>query len=484
MSNNNFDIVKKNIDEKIKILEKENNIYMEKLEEIKNRRNSMLFQQEKDLGILENTKKLKLKKFIKDLNNKENSLIIEEKMKKLQEDSKKVQLKMDIDLKKAINKKNEQIIKLEKENEQKIQKYRDEMREKERETIKRRGEIAKNQILSLKELASQQPPSTSYIYQINKDNFLEKEANLIINENKRRKEYMKHIDLKEFDELAKYYNEIKTKQINESNLKIKKERELWSQRSKAIPLYVNPLTKLVKEEEKKMKQEEEKKNKEKVKLKQIQINYKVPKPLIFIKEKFQSIDIGKKTKTLIKSSSYSDILRERMKRNFITSKNKKEKQEKDKKDTNQNLINFRLPLISLKEKNDKINKSFEKKKSNLKKNEIIREYLQQKRLINEEEREIKRNNGELSNLDHSKSNDIKKLMKENGMDENTLKIVKSKLEVLEEKKNQKSLLLKINGGIGNNPELGEEVCDLMIDAINAKLSIIQEIEDLDENKSP
>ena len=163
MSNNNFDIVKKNIDEKIKILEKENNIYMEKLEEIKNRRNSMLFQQEKDLGILENNKKLKLKKFIKDLNNKENSLIIEEKMKKLQEDSKKVQLKMDIDLKKAINKKNEQIIKLEKENEQKIQKYRDEMREKERETIKRRGEIAKNQILSLKELASQQPPSTTYI---------------------------------------------------------------------------------------------------------------------------------------------------------------------------------------------------------------------------------------------------------------------------------------------------------------------------------
>ena len=106
------------------------------------------------------------------------------------------------------------------------------------------------------------------------------------------------------------------------------------------------------------------------------------------------------------------------------------------------------------------------------------------KIINEEEREIKRNNGELSNLDHSKSNDIKKLMKENGMDENTLKIVKSKLEVLEEKKNQKSLLLKINGGIGNNPELGEEVCDLMIDAINAKLSIIQEIEDLDENKSP
>ena len=57
---------KKNI-EKIKLLEKETELLMEKLEEIKNRRNSIQYQHEKELGIIEKNKKLKLKKFIEDL---------------------------------------------------------------------------------------------------------------------------------------------------------------------------------------------------------------------------------------------------------------------------------------------------------------------------------------------------------------------------------------------------------------------------------
>ena len=58
---------KKKIEDKIKALEKEKSLFIEKLEEIKNRRNSMNYQQEKELGIIEKNKKLKLKKFIDDL---------------------------------------------------------------------------------------------------------------------------------------------------------------------------------------------------------------------------------------------------------------------------------------------------------------------------------------------------------------------------------------------------------------------------------
>ena len=61
---------KKKIEDKIKALEKEKSLFIEKLEEIKNRRNSMNYQQEKELGIIEKNKKLKLKKFIDDLKNK------------------------------------------------------------------------------------------------------------------------------------------------------------------------------------------------------------------------------------------------------------------------------------------------------------------------------------------------------------------------------------------------------------------------------
>ena len=63
-----------------------------------------------------------------------------------------------------------------------------------------------------------------------------------------------------------------------------------------------------------------------------------------------------------------------------------------------------------------------------------------------------------------------------------LKVAKCKLESIEEKKRQKNLLLKCSGGVANMPELGEEVCDLMIDSIQAKLSLIKEIDkSLDES---
>lgn len=482
---------KKKIEDKIKALEKEKSLFIEKLEEIKNRRNSMNYQQEKELGIIEKNKKLKLKKFIDDLNNKEKNEIIEEKIKKIQEDSKKLQLKMKSDLEEVINKKNFKMDQLEKEKEDKIKKYLNDMKEEEKKYIKTRNQKAKDQLLKLKELQlennkQQKNKKTMHLYKEIEDNFLKNEEDKVKIENKSRKEKMKHIDLNEFNELAKNFDEMKSKQLYESKLKIKKQREIWSQRYKLIPEYVNPLNKVIEEEKNIMKKKEQEKILEMQKLKDLQKQYKVPKPLIIAKEK--TIDIvdqrkQKSKKILIKSSSYSDVIRQKMMVKFNTTKNKKEKGEEA--DTNINkakdIINFKLPLICLKEKYRKVNKSFEKDKNNNQNHELSTDYLNQRRLINEKNRERKRNLGELSNLDYSKTNDIRKLIKENGLDENMLKMAKSKLEILDEKKKQKSLLLKLNGGIANKPDLGEEICDLMIDSIQARLSIIQEIENLDGN---
>ena len=482
---------KKKIEDKIKVLEKEKSLFIEKLEEIKNRRNSMNYQQEKELGIIEKNKKLKLKKFIDDLNNKEKNEIIEEKIKKIQEDSKKLQLKMKSDLEEVINKKNFKMDQLEKEKEDKIKKYLNDMKEEEKKYIKTRNQKAKEQLLKLKESQlennkEQKNKKTMHLYKKIEDTFLKNEEDKVKIENKSRKEKMKHIDLNEFNELAKNFDEMKSKQLYESKLKIKKQREIWSQRYKLIPEYVNPLNKVIEEEKNIMKKKEQEKILEMQKLKDLQKQYKVPKPLIIAKEK--TIDIvdqrkQKSKKILIKSSSYSDVIRQKMMVKFNTTKNKKEKGEEA--DTNINkakdIINFKLPLICLKEKYRKVNKSFEKDKNNNQNHELSTDYLNQRRLINEKNRERKRNLGELSNLDYSKTNDIRKLIKENGLDENMLKMAKSKLEILDEKKKQKSLLLKLNGGIANKPDLGEEICDLMIDSIQARLSIIQEIENLDGN---
>ena len=67
-------------------------------------------------------------------------------------------------------------------------------------------------------------------------------------------------------------------------------------------------------------------------------------------------------------------------------------------------------------------------------------------------------------------------MKKKGLDKSTFEVANCKLQSLNEKKNQKSLLLKHEGGFIKNPSLGEEVCDILIDSMTAKLSLINEID--------
>ena len=477
---NNIQGEKKKNEEKIKLLEKENDLCFEKLEEIKNRRNALQFKHEKELGIFEKNKKLRLKQFLVDLNNKEKNELIEEKFKKFQEDSKKIQLKMQEEMKEVIERKHYEIEKKKIENEEKTKKFINDKREKEKEDIKNRNQKAREQVLKLKVLINNKPISTSLIYKENEDKYLKNEKQLVNNENERRKEYMKRIELNELNEFAKNFDEKKSKKLIESNLKIEKEKEKWSQRYKLIPQYTNPLTKIISDDEKKIKEKVEKMNLEKKKYKELQKHYKVPRPLIIFKEKKENNNNKKHKKLLIKSGSYSDILRQKMKIKFYTNKNiKKKEEEENNKKMNKKIINFKLPLICIKEKARTINKSFEKVKNN-QKNELITEYLRQKRLINEKIREKKRNSGELPKYDLALTNDIKKLIKDNGMDQDVLNLAKSKLENLQEKKKEKSLLLKVNGGIDKNPEIADEICDLMLDSIQAGLSIIEGVENSDE----
>ena len=53
--------------------------------------------------------------------------------------------------------------------------------------------------------------------------------------------------------------------------------------------------------------------------------------------------------------------------------------------------------------------------------------------------------------------------------------IKQKANVLEKDAEMKEKFLKLNGGIENNPELGKQVSNLLIDSIEAKLSILKKI---------
>ena len=71
--------------------------------------------------------------------------------------------------------------------------------------------------------------------------------------------------------------------------------------------------------------------------------------------------------------------------------------------------------------------------------------------------------------------EIQNLIEKNGINEITFEMINSKLKNMKEKKEEKALLLKHQGGIASNPDLGEKVCDILIDSMNAKLLLMDEI---------
>ena len=493
---NNLPKDQKIIEEKIKSIEKSKNTYMMNLEEIKNQINILQYNQDKELGILDNTRKSKLNKFIEDCNNKEKTYLLEQKIKKLQEESEKLQLLMKKDLDNKLKKKNDEINNKEKEEEEKRIELLKKIKDKDREYVEKRKKKNTEELLKIKQFIHKKPLNKTYLYQNKKDKHINDENNLVKLETLKRKEIMKHIDLKEFDEMKKNFDIQKSKRIQESNEKMKIIKESWLQRYKLIPLYVNPLSKILSDEEHKMKQEEQKKILHRKKLKKLQEKYKVPKPQKLTVEKIiekqnennlNKVIIRKKP-NLIKSNSYSDIIRAKMIEKYKTLQNRREKNKNDELLPDEDYY-LDEPQLSQKilenskkveNNNNKINKSFDKNKNKEKKETF--DYLKERRKINELNKEKRRNAGELLNIEYSGTNDIKKLIKDNGINDKMLKVAKCKLESLEEKKRQKDLLLKCSGGVANKPELGEEVCDLMIDSIQAKLSLIKEIDkSLDES---
>ena len=469
---NNISNDQKKINEKIKNLRKNKDIYMNKLGEVKSRINTLEYNQEKELGILDNVKKRNYNKFIEEYNNIKSKSLIEKKIKKLRDESERIKLIMKKDLEKQIDKKNNEINDKEKKKEEQREALLKKFHDEEREDIEKRKKKNADNLLKIKENIKNKPKEKIYLYQQKFDKFNREENNLVKLEKMKRKAYMKSIDLSELNEMRKNYEQIKSKRQLETNLKIENIKKSWVERHKLVPLYINPLSKLITEEDKKAKNEEKDKKVRIKNLKTLQKNYsndKIPKPLKKIELK-----IGKENEKneknnssiikpyFVKSNSYSNLIRQKIIKEYKEkTKNKEMKEHKKESNIDNNNIN------------NKIDESLDKNKN--KKNEV-KDYLKERRKIKELKKERRKSDVGVSTRDFIGMNEFKNIINEKGMDNNTVKYVKSKLESIEEKAKQKNMLLKYSGGVANKPELGDEVCDLMINSIKAKLSLIKEID--------
>jgi hypothetical protein len=285
---------------------------------------------------------------------------------------------------------------------------------------------------------------------------------------------MKHIDLKEFDEMKKNYEEMHARKLLESNEKMENIKKSWLERHKLIPLYVSPMSKLIIGEDNKNKQEEQNKIMKIKDLKTLQINYskkRVPKPALKVIEKSNCIKNDKSNNGHMnnsniikpyfkKSNSYSNLLRKKILDKY------RERQEQNKSDE---LLNKNEELLS---------KTNKKKQYN---NKVI-DYLKERRKIKELKKERLKSLGRFSNYEYSGTKEISHLIKANGINDDILKVAKTKLDSIDSKRRQKDLLLKYSGGTSKNPDLSDEICDLMIDSIQAKISLIKKIDkDLDNS---
>ena len=362
------------------------------------------------------------------------------------------------------------------------------MREIEREGIKKRKEKTQEEVLKKLKYRNEKPKKEYYLYEKLYNNYLDREDNLIKKENAKRRAYMRHIDSHEFLEMEKNYLERKI-QIEE-NMKENKNslKQEWTERQKLIPSYDNPFIKLLKEEKVKLQLEKELKLQKLKENKYNMINFsnKLRKPQKW-KEKLDNYNIEKKKENNIKKNKifnqslafkndYSDKIRKKMIKKINKSR---ENSKENKKEENINKIrgikNIKLnsPQINKRTKasstdnkiNNHINNTDRSNKSNIYiKKSASRDYLAEKRI---------KPKPKLNNI---YANDIKKFLKKSGITENSLLMSKCRLDYLKEKKEQKNRLLKLNGGIAKNPEVGEELYNLSLNIIKGKLAIIEEIE--------
>ena len=84
--------------------------------------------------------------------------------------------------------------------------------------------------------------------------------------------------------------------------------------------------------------------------------------------------------------------------------------------------------------------------------------------------EKKANNPETEDITENKWE--KKLKNKNGSVMENVESVRNQVDIIDSKVAEDEKFLKLNGGIQNNPEVGQRVSNMMIDSIKAKLSLI------------
>ena len=467
-----------------------------RLSEVSTQIDKLIYQESRNTGSTKTCTQEKLQHFLD--NFELDKINYNKKLNELHKESEIRKQKMLNEISNKLNERSKELLIQERLNDLKKMEMIQQKRIEEKTRIKERTKVNNEKLLKLKPYINNKNRNTKYSYI---DNILQYEQNkeqAQHEENVKRKAKMQHIDINEFKDFQKKIIAAKYKAEEESLNKAKMLKEMWSERNKLIPSYT-PQIYLKIEEDMNNKQIEVNKKTEKAKLnRSLKVEYskkKVPRPKVKDSNKDNSNE--QKLPMLKKSMSSENItlkLKHQQYYNPIREVKKyypKESNSNSKSNYNDNIYqsfeygsdsemkgeNMKQFVIDrIKKLKPKITTTSNKKVEPL--NKPI-DYLTEERIKKEN---IKKNNSTSLNTiaeynENEKSptqKEISKIFNDNkgGTVDESIHIAKNKVLVLEEQAKQKEQLLKVSGGVIENPDLGNEVCDLMIDSIKAKLSII------------
>ena len=375
------------------------------------------------------------KRIENDLNKKYDKMKKEYEEKKAEEKAKQIE-----NLKKMKEKEKLILEKRTKENDEKYNKYKPYLSRKMKENIK------------------------DYLFIKKEETYKNEEQKLVEKENLRRKEKMK-IDFNEINDFGKNVNEHIEKTKTEQNERKKKLLSEWKERKSSLPNYTLNLNRNKGEtEEENTEKENEmqtlREKKEKMKIFAYDIkNNKQPE----INEKL------KNKRMLLIQSLENPKLAAKLSHKLLFQKYKRFSDEANKESNNNKNLNKVKKEI-------KLNNSLSPKRSKQKlfplhpKSKTRIDYLTE--MITKKEKKKSLSNEKDLNEDFNKEKWNKEINDKNGNVIENIDYIKQQAKLIDNKVKQKGQYLKLTGGVENNPEVGNEMSELIIDSIGAKLTIL------------
>ena len=432
------------------------------------------------------SRKNKLKTFLS--NFERDKEIAEIRAKKYFQKFKEVNKRMEKDIKHLTEKVKKELEEKEKEDEKKKLDLLQEFKKKERAIEQKRYNDYMKKALVFKNYILEKPKLklNDYLYNKKLEKYSKERNNELRLEISKRKEIMKSISKEEFKTFALEYD-LKRKKIldNKEEKKIKLTEE-WKKRKNLLPTYVCSFSEAAKAETKNKEEEEILKTEKIMEL----INKKKKYCKNIKEEKQPSINKKLQQKRLEeinrlknpKEFFIKSPLSPKKSKRIILKKRDPEKPSKfrwklkldidpfehlNKSDTAKDILIKRPKRI-------KISASFEKKNNAPPPKKI--DYLRQIIFKNEHKSKSNKN---IFLTPKNTANKWKKIINSfEGNFANNVDKIRQKVDNIDRKAVNKEKQLKMEGGIGKNPELGQEVSNLLIDSIEAKLSILNKLAEI------